>query len=153
MNPDNFEKQIERAPLRQPPAEWRAEILSVARANIRTPAASEAGLLTSLRELLARIPAAWSAIAAVWLVIIGVNALLLESPPTGAASGFAAAFSDGPTIWNLQRAEIRLLADHLNTVSEPPQPRPQPVPAPRSDRRREDGFGEIQSEIQRSPFA
>ena len=142
MNPDDFEGQLERQMLRQPPAAWREEILSTARANIRPPAAADnIRLLTGWRALLARIPVAWGAVAAIWLMIIGVNSWLSGPSVTSTSGGFVAAPGNSPTVWSLQRTEVSLLADHLKVVPEPPQRRQERAPLPRSDRRREDGFG------------
>jgi hypothetical protein len=142
MNPDDFEKQLERLPLPSPPAAWREDILATARANIRpSGAADKICLLTSWRAVLARIPLAWGAVAAIWLMIIGVNSWLSGPSVASPSGGFAAAPANSPTVWNLQRTEMSLLADHLNVTLEPPQRRPERAPAPRSDRRREDGFG------------
>jgi hypothetical protein len=142
MNKDDFEKQLERQSLRQPPAAWREAILATARANIRpASSATESDLLVGWRAFLARIPLAWGAVAAVWAVIIGVN-LLMAGPSVAVMAGSANSTSQEKlTLWSLQRAEMSLLADHL---IEPPAPAPRPpavTPAPRSDRRREEGFG------------
>ena len=64
MNP--FEQKLSRQPLRPPPPAWRAEILGAAE-KIVTPAAWRAWFWPS--------PAAWGALAAVWIVafIFGAN--------------------------------------------------------------------------------
>ncbi len=140
MNPDNFEQQLQRQPLRPPPAAWREEILTAARANVRPASpAAEPDLFVGWRALLARIPLAWGAVAAVWAVIIGVN-LLMSGPSVAVMAGSAgSAPPEKMTLWSLQRAEMSLLADHLTDDSDP-APRIAP-PRPRSDRRREEGFG------------
>jgi hypothetical protein len=142
MNPDDFEEQLQRQMLRPPPTAWREDILTTARVNIRPPAAADkSSLLTGWRALVARFPVAWGAVAAIWLMIIGVNSWL-SSPSVSSTSGdFAAASGNSPTIWSLQRTEMSLLADHLNVDPEPVHHRPERAPAPRSDSRREDGFG------------
>jgi len=145
MNPDDFEKQLERQTLRQPPAAWREEILATARANIRPPAAANnISLLTGWRALLARFPVAWGAVAAIWLMILGVNSWLAGPSVTSTSGGFAATPGNSPTVWSLQRTEMSLLADHLNVAPEPPQRRQERAPLPRSDRRREESFGGFQ---------
>jgi len=140
MNPDDFEKQLERQSLRPPPTAWREEILAAARANIRPASHSaESDLLVGWRAFLARIPLAWGAVAAVWAVIIGVNLLISGPSVTIMAGSAGSAPQDRMTLWSLQRAEMSLLADHLTDDSDP-APRIAP-PRPRSDRRREEGFG------------
>jgi len=142
MNPDNFEQQLQRQPLRPPPAAWRDEILATARANVRRPVSKdEADLVTGWRAFLARIPQAWGAVAAVWAVIIGVN-LLMAGPSVAIMAGSAgSAPPEKMTLWSLQRAEMSLLADHLTETPEPARRPPAAAPTPRSDRRREEGFG------------
>jgi hypothetical protein len=142
MSMDDFEQQLRSQPLREPPAAWRQDILGAARAKAGTtarPAAAE--WLAGWRALWARLPVAWTAIAALWLFIFGVNALL----PGPSAMKVATAPGAAPSpmaAWRLQRAELSLLADSL---TETPAPRPRPVaPGPRSDRRREERFGEFE---------
>ncbi len=142
MNPDDFEKQLQRQPLRQPPAAWRGEILAAARANIRaTQRPAEAGLLASWRALLTRFPVAWGAVAALWLVIIGANSLL--SGPSISTSASAPANNATMTAWSLQRVQVSLLANGLTDFPDiaPPRETPSAPPRPRSERRRDDGFG------------
>ena len=92
MNPDDFEQQLQRQSLRQPPAAWREEILAAARANIRPArSATESDWLVGWRAFLARIPLAWGAVAAVWAVIIGAN--LLMAGPSIAATHLMAIIS------------------------------------------------------------
>lgn len=144
MKMDNFEKRLQRQPLRQPPAAWREEILASARANIPTSGhACTSELLTGWRALLARIPAAWGAVAALWLVILGVNSLLSGPAITKIASTPGPASHEPMTVWNLQRAEYSLLANHQTDSPDlAPAPRqPAVPPPPRSDIRRDDGFG------------
>jgi hypothetical protein len=123
--------------------------LSAARANVRPRAQADGiSLLTGLRALLARIPIAWGAVAAIWVVIIGANSLMSGPAFTTAASGPTAAPGHSLAIWSLQRAELSLLADGPGDLPEV-RPRPMPPaapPAPRSDRRRDDGFGGFERE-------
>lgn len=144
MNPDDFEKQLQRQSLQQPPAAWREEILAAARANIRTTGpAGESDLLSGWRALLARIPLAWGAVAALWLVIIGVNSLM--SGPAIMVSASSLAPREAMVVWRLQRAQTSLLANGLTDFPDlsPHQETPNASPRPRSDRRRDDGLGEL----------
>lgn len=144
MKHDDFEKQIKQQSFRQPPAGWREEILVAARANIRSsPRSNEASQLAGWRALLARFPVAWGAVAAIWLMIIGANSWMSGPSTNSTTGGLAATHGNGPSIWSLQRAEMSLLPDHLDSVSKPQQRRQEHVPTPRSDRRREDGIGEF----------
>ena len=66
MNTDDFEKKLERQPMRAVPAAWRAEILREARLAA-TP--EPAPWLAWWRELLWPRPLAWASLAAVWVII------------------------------------------------------------------------------------
>lgn len=143
MNTDDFEKQLQRQSLRQPPAAWREEILAVANANIRNEApVGEPGLLAGWRTLFARFPVAWGAVAALWLVIIGANSLV--SGPSITVSAGASAPRVAMAAWSLQRAQVNLLANGLTDLPDiaPPRETPSAPPRPRSERRRDDGLGE-----------
>src|SRR5436190_24093985 len=76
MNTDNFEKQLQRQPLRQVPGDWREDILRTARAGV--PAA-QGGVLVRAgvklwRELIWPCRHAWSGLAALWIVIAVIHA-------------------------------------------------------------------------------
>jgi hypothetical protein len=72
MTPEDFEKQLERQPLRPVPAAWRADILKAA--NAASPAPSFLSTINSqLSTLLWPCPKAWAGLAAMWLVILAVN--------------------------------------------------------------------------------
>src|ERR1039457_4444776 len=85
MNTEDFEKRLQRQPLRQIPGEWREEILSAAReASLPEHAPrtthhvpAKASLLSTLHHQLSTLlwphPTAWAGLAAVWLVILGIN--------------------------------------------------------------------------------
>ena len=85
MNTDDFEKRLQRQPLRQMPGEWREEILSAARqASLPEHAPRTThhvppspSLLSTLHHQLSTLlwphPTAWAGLAAVWVVILGIN--------------------------------------------------------------------------------
>lgn len=74
MKPDDFESQLQRQPLRDLPAEWRTEILSAAQeAAAQTETANPSAPTSWWRELLWPCPQAWAGLAAVWVVILGLN--------------------------------------------------------------------------------
>ena len=72
---DDFEKRIQRQPLRQIPNEWRAEILAAAKPVARL--APHASFLSTLNHQLSTIlwphPKAWAGLAAVWIAIFALN--------------------------------------------------------------------------------
>jgi hypothetical protein len=73
---DEFEALLKRQPLRSVPTEWRREILA---------AADNAPAEPWWRPWFYPSPVAWAAIAATWLVIIGLNAAARVEPPQTAA--------------------------------------------------------------------
>ena len=144
MNTDGFEKRLESQPLRPVPAEWREDILSAARqaASVesapraaRRPGWSPALLSTLNHQLFALLwphPAAWAGLAAIWLVILGVNLATRDATPLMAKR--AAPVS--PQVFMAYQAQERLLAELLGPreapIAQPPKPRP---PQPRSEGR------------------
>jgi hypothetical protein len=141
MKPDDFEKQLQRQPLRELPAGWRAEILRAAHDSVaadvrrlQLPGQESQGLLTSAaaswwREWLWPCPQAWAALAAVWMIIIGLNATtpagpanLARRPPTPSV--------ETETTLAAQRRELARLLD--NNFSDQ-APAPKPPPGPRSE--------------------
>jgi hypothetical protein len=87
MKTERFEQRLQEQPLRQPPAEWRREILGAARlvnrADDRLPATAHGWSWVALRQWLWPCPEAWAALAAAW---IASAALSLATPSTPAAS-------------------------------------------------------------------
>jgi hypothetical protein len=82
MSTDDFEKRVQRQPLRQIPPEWREEILQTARAaSASSHAASRenrssdffSALGSRLSALLRLHPKSWAALAAVWIAIVAMN--------------------------------------------------------------------------------
>lgn len=74
MKPDDFESQLQSQPLRGLPAEWRSEIMSAANeALANQEALKPAAPVSWWRELLWPCPQAWAGLAAVWVVILGLN--------------------------------------------------------------------------------
>jgi len=119
MNPDpiDFESQLARRPLRELPPEWRDAVLAQARAAApqREKAAAD------WRAWLWPHPWAWAALAAIWLLIAGLNvsgphgeALYAISP----AKGNEAPFSPGQYAAYLRLRNL-LLAASLEKPVEP----------------------------------
>ncbi|MFO1477694.1 MAG: hypothetical protein U1F98_13715 [Verrucomicrobiota bacterium] len=135
MKPNEFERELERQPMRRVPAGWRREILASARAASRPAAAAEA--VPAWRLWLDPIPLAWASLAAVWAVLIGLNLWL-----TGGAGGHGVSAApplqarglEPLTAWHLQKSELSLLEDRGSTETTLPPALP---PRPRSDLRRE----------------
>ena len=139
MNTDDFEEQLRRQPMRKIPADWRGPILGACACK---EAVAEESRVPAWRLLLARFPVAWGTVAALWVAMISVNALLAGSDSTGAA-GQVASPSLSWLAWNQRAAELRQLASDDSTLdAETPAPQPA-VNSPRSDRRRDWQFGEV----------
>jgi hypothetical protein len=153
MNPDEFEKQLYSRPMRQIPDEWRQEILSAAR-QARLPehappvlrsSTAEGGrtthhvsllstLIHQLSALLWPHPAAWAGLAAVWVVILGINLTTREATPLVAKRGSARS----PQVFMAFQEQERLLSELLGPLETPVAERPKTrLPQPRSERRRE----------------
>ena len=129
MKPDDFESQLRRQPRRPVPAEWRAEILEAAQAaNARLSALdSRPSPAPWWREWLWPCPQAWAGLAALWIVIIGLNA---EPPATSAAAASPSA-TPTPEMKTALAAQRRELARLLDLPIQPASPAA--IPGPRSD--------------------
>ena len=131
MNPSEFEKRLQRTPLRQPPTEWRKEILAASERNRHTNAVRgptcAATWQRKLRELFWPHPIAWGAIAALWMAIALVR-LALQEPASTPQPHFVAVSPGVPTVMELQR---QLLVDR-NTPGENPRTKPEPSLPPQS---------------------
>jgi len=141
MKPDDFEKQLQRQPLRKVPAGWRTEILRAAHdsvaADVRRlhlPDQNSPGLLTSAatswwREWLWPCPQAWAGLAIIWVIIAGLNATT-PAGPANLAERRPAPSAETDTSLAAQRRELARLLD--NNFSDQ-APAPKPPPGPRSE--------------------
>jgi hypothetical protein len=144
MNTEDFEKRLQRQPLRQVPGEWRGEILSAARQASapqhapRTTHHSRPSLLSTISYQLSTLlwphPVAWAGLAAVWLVILGLNHTTRDALPRLAKRSLPAA----PQVFMAFQEQERVLAELIGPREAPVAERPKPAPPrPRSERRRE----------------
>lgn len=133
MSPDPFEEELARVPLRPPPPAWREEILTnVLPASCRQretagvragrmPAAPSAAFGAFCSFCRTHLSPGWSAVAAVWLVILGLNRL--------AASGDAPSVAARPLSPDFLAA-VRSQQAELLRLAELDAPVPPPPPAP-----------------------
>jgi hypothetical protein len=125
MKTDDFEKQLQRQPLRSVPEEWRDQILSAAARHCDHAAGSaeRATRRSWLRELLWPSPYAWGGLAAVWLIVLGLN---FTTARPGSSSGRVATAKPvhrlPDTLLALEQ-HLRLHADltATNELVEPPK--------------------------------
>jgi len=134
MKPDDFEQRLMRQPIRSVPTEWRQEILQmvVEETHPLLPSCSRQvsellrggkrwGLPLWLNDLLWPCPQAWAGLAAIWIVILGLNIVATDSP-TVVMSGTTSSAADSMIAMEEKR---RLLAELLTVSTEPVEiPRP-----------------------------
>src|SRR5438034_2878338 len=79
----DLEHRLQRQPLRQLPAEWRSQILGLAKASaLPAPSTLDRGPRRGWwREFLWPSPRAWVGLAAAWAVILLLNLSLPEPAP------------------------------------------------------------------------
>ena len=141
MNTDDFEKKLQRQPLRRVPPAWRADILcaarnaaAVQRGTRNTEHATRSFLSTlnsQLSTLLWPSPRAWAGLAALWLLMLAVNLLTSHEPATVANR----IPPPSPQVLLAIQAQERLLYQSLGARELPEAERPKPTsPRPRSDR-------------------
>ena len=135
MNPDDFERQVQRQSFRPVPVEWREEILAAATAQPPAKPSLVCALNTRLSALLWPCPQAWAWLAAVWLVIVAVNFASKNGKPAMAAKSVA--HSNGAIaglfgLWTQREIELAGVAGPFpRPLAPPPQPA---LPRPRSER-------------------
>lgn len=126
MNPDRFEEELSRQPLREIPADWRAEILGYAQAAVATAPVEPPRWKFTWRELLWPCPQVWAGIAAVWVVVVGLEAGLANAD-TSAMMASGKPSLELQVVWREQRELLSsLLSDRVEPVVTEPRRRPVP---------------------------
>jgi len=128
---DDFEQQLQRQSPRQPPREWRGEILDTARAASSQPHPPPF-VLQVLASLLWPHPRAWAGLAAVWLVILVLNLSAHDGSPRTAQKSAPPAPETIVALRQQQRLLAELIGSPETARAEEP---PRPGRAPRSERR------------------
>jgi hypothetical protein len=145
MKPEDFEQKLQRQPLRQVPAEWREEILSVAN-EVGTARRAVHGRLDEaslpkwswlstinhqLSTLLWPHPKAWVGLAAVWILILAVDFSVRDKSPVMAEK----TAPPSPEVIVELRQQRRMLAELIGSRDERDANRSKSfVPLPRSER-------------------
>ena len=121
--PDDFEGRLGRVPLRAVPAQWRSEILRAASgATFAARPVPRPSLAQMLTRLLWPSPRAWAGLAAVWLVLAGVN-LTTRGAPSVIASAVP---STAPEIRMALEEQQRLAAELRGDLQPEPGSAQQP---------------------------
>ena len=131
MKPDEFEKQLQRQPLRAVPDNWRVEILKAARATEkRYGLRHSSDSVPWWREWLWPCPQAWAGLVVVWLVVLALN----MTGSSRSSSDMAKQATPVPVDASLstQRRELARLLDKDNFSEPVPVPKPAPT-GPRSE--------------------
>ena len=131
---DEFEQRLSRQPLRQMPADWRAQILATATTAAPRPL-PRASLLSTLNSQLCALlwpwPQAWAGLAAIWIFIFLFNHSMQDGAPVVVAK------KNPPPSPQLvaelkqqQQMFVELIGQNQPAEAEPPKFRP----LPRSER-------------------
>ena len=129
MKPDDFEKQLQRHPLRAVPGEWRGEILDAARrAGDHQLSTINPQPISWWRELFWPCPQAWAGLAAAWGVILVLNLASRDSVQVAKTSKAAPA----PELLIALREHRRLLTELIGSPAVVESLTPF-VPRPRSE--------------------
>jgi hypothetical protein len=138
MNADEFEKRLQRQPLRQAPCEWRSEILAAARdaqAPVHASRITHRSWLSTFNHQLSTLfwphPKAWAGLAAVWIFIFAVNFSMRDSSPRLAAQSAP----PSPEVIVELRKQQRMFAELVGSREPLDVDRPRIfVPKPRGER-------------------
>ena len=118
---DQFEQLLKSQSLRDVPSAWRAEILASASAVGQEPVAGAKGW----RGWLWPSPYAWGGLAAVWLVIIGLNAAAQPGANAQMTRGPAPTEQEVLTAMAERQRELEEFFPKAKVTAAPP-----PVPKP-----------------------
>jgi hypothetical protein len=137
MNADDFEKKLQRQPLRQVPGDWREAILRTAQSRASSVAQRPGPLLIrplliAWRELIQPCRFAWSGMAALWLLFWLINAHTQPEDSPWQVATSARAVSQRIGFLQEQR---RVLAELTGPIDLPPaDPSRRTQPKPHSER-------------------
>ena len=136
MNTDDFEQRLQRQPLRQIPAEWRAEILREGR-RAAVHGIADAGTSlpklnwrTALANLFWPHPKAWAGLAAVWILIFCLDFSMRDTAPVVAEKSAP----PSPEVIVELRLQQRMLAELIGADQASDAEPSKYLPQPRSER-------------------
>jgi hypothetical protein len=125
---DDFEQHLRRQPVKQIPAEWRKQILAAPRP---APIARRHWFFSGLTFQLPAPMIRWAALAAVWVVIFGLNHAGRDAAPEMAA----ASASPSPQIIVALREQKKVLAELIGPAALSDAEKPKPfLPRPHSQK-------------------
>jgi hypothetical protein len=138
MNSDDFEKRLQRLPLREIPAEWREEILQGAETPRHSAFVIRHSFLATLSSKLSTLlwphPKAWAGLAAAWVLIVAAHFAFNDSSTQVAKK----AEPPSPEVLVILQQQQRLLAELVGPTMPREADRPKRNTAqPRSERRME----------------
>src|ERR1041385_8337991 len=89
MNSDDFEKRLQRQPLRELPQDWREKILQEAESARHSSSVIRHSFLSTINSGLSTLlwpnPKAWAGLAAVWVLIFALHRHVGDGSPMAAA--------------------------------------------------------------------
>lgn len=138
---DDFEKRLQRQPVRPVPSAWREEILGAARQaapRVHTRREASSDWLVTIRQVLSFLfrpqRAGWTGLAAVWVVIIALH--LAARDDSAPAPAMQAANITSPETLRALRQQRLLLTELVGRPEDhPPTRQHSAPPGPRSQRR------------------
>ena len=141
MNTDDFEKRLQRQPLREIPSEWREEILHQATTSRASTKDVRPSFLSTLNHQLSTIlwphPKAWASLAAVWVGI----AVVQFAASDRAIHVTKKSESPSPEAIVLLQQQTQLMTELVGRNPNGDMDRPKSSgPPPRSERRSEMAF-------------
>jgi hypothetical protein len=136
MNSDDFEKRLQRVPLREIPSGWRENILRGAIASHQSSPVTRHSLLSTINSHLSTLlwpnPKAWVGLAAVWVLIFTIQFEARSHAPMASAANASRA----ATVITLKE-EQTILAELMGSNEPREADKPRRLPAqPHSELRR-----------------
>jgi hypothetical protein len=126
---NEFEQRLRQAPMKPVPADWRAEILAAAQPVAPTAARDlpKRAFQPWWQALLWPHPKAWAGLAAVWIIILGLNVSQRDDAPVRAEKSSPPSAETLVELRQQQQMLAELLGGHeLPTADRPKTASPQP---------------------------